>query len=111
MPGHTIVGHRASLRLTLSNEGETLDTQIAATGEAAIKTAVMMIVSRDELRHGDILTVRFAEDGQNATVVRGLRRPEGATDEAHPGTWNRPAAPLRRAAPNRRRMGNPHARR
>jgi hypothetical protein len=77
MPARMIVGHRASLRLTLSNDSETIDTQIAATGEAAIKTAVLMIVSRDELCHGDILTVRYADDGTNATVVRGLRRPQG----------------------------------
>jgi hypothetical protein len=76
MPAH--IRTDRGLRLTLSNEGETLDTQIAATGEAAVKVAVMMIVSRDELRHGDILTVRLAEDGQNATVMRGLRRPGGA---------------------------------
>ena len=75
MPAH--IRTDRGLRLTLTNEGETLDTQVAATGEAAVKVAVMMLVSRDELRHGDQLTVRHIEDGTNASLVRGLRRPQG----------------------------------
>ena len=73
MPARTIVGLPTSLRLTLSNNGEQLDSQLAASGEAAIKVAVLMIVSRDELRHGDQLTVRLADDGPDV-AVRGLRR-------------------------------------
>ena len=76
MPAH--IRTDRGLRLTLSNEGETLDTQVAATGEAAVKVAILMLASRDELRHGDQLAIRYVEDGQNATVVRGLRRPGGA---------------------------------
>jgi hypothetical protein len=74
MPAHTLVGTDGSLVLTLSNNGELLDSQMAATPEAAVKVAVLMIVSRDELHHGDQLTVRHAEDEQGATVPR-LRRP------------------------------------
>jgi hypothetical protein len=71
MPAHTIVGLPTSLRLTLSNDGEQLDSQLAASGEAAIKVAVLMIASRDELRHGDQLTVRLASDG---AAMREARR-------------------------------------
>jgi hypothetical protein len=77
MPGRTIASLPTSLRLTLSNEGEQLDSQLAASGEAAIKVAVLMIASRDELRHGDQLTVRVADDGADGMLVRGLPRPQG----------------------------------
>jgi len=49
---------RGDLRLTLSNGDTVLDTQTAATPAEAAKVAVMMVASRDELNHGDTLTVR-----------------------------------------------------
>jgi hypothetical protein len=50
--------------LTLSNGDDVLDTQAAATGTEAARVAIMMIASRDELRHGDTLTVRHDENGR-----------------------------------------------
>jgi hypothetical protein len=44
------------------------DTQLAASGEQAIETAVLMIASRDELRHGDQLT-RLADDAADSMLV------------------------------------------
>jgi hypothetical protein len=49
---------RGDLHLTLSNGADVLDAQIAATPAEAARVAVMMISSRDELNHGDTLTVR-----------------------------------------------------
>ncbi len=62
---------RGDLRLTLSNSDQVLDTQEAATPAEAARVAVMMIASRDELTHGDTLTVRNATEGQSATILRG----------------------------------------
>jgi hypothetical protein len=72
MPARTIVGLPTSLRLTLSNDhDEPLDSQLAADGERAVKVAILMIASRDELRHGDKLTAHDAGEAQSATVLRG----------------------------------------
>ena len=71
MPTRTIVP--TALRLTLSNSGRDLDTKVAVSGEHAIKVAVLMIASRDVLHHGDQLTVRVAEDGQDMNRPRGPR--------------------------------------
>jgi hypothetical protein len=75
MPARTIVGLPTSLRLTLSNDhDEPLDSQLAADGERAVKVAILMIASREELRHGDKLTVHDAGDDPGLTVARGRRR-------------------------------------
>jgi hypothetical protein len=66
---------RGDLRLTLSNGNDVLDTQLAATPQEANQAAIMMIASRDAFDVGDTLTCRHEEDGQDATVVRGLPRP------------------------------------
>jgi hypothetical protein len=52
---------RTDLRLVLSNGDDVLDTQVTETPAEAAKVAVMMIASRDELNHGDTLTVRNVE--------------------------------------------------
>jgi hypothetical protein len=70
MPVHIRAGV-ADLSLTLSNGDEVLDSQVAATGAEAARVAIMMIASRDELTHGDTLTVRNAAEVQSATVLRG----------------------------------------
>jgi hypothetical protein len=76
MPGF-IRTERGDLRLTLSNEGNVLDSQLAATPQEANRVAIMMIASRDAFDIGDTLTCQRAEDGQDAAVVRGLPRPQG----------------------------------
>ena len=70
MPVHIRTAH-GDLRLTLSNDGEVLDSQLAATPQEANRVAIMMIASRDAFDAGDTLTCRRAEEGQSATVLRG----------------------------------------
>jgi hypothetical protein len=43
------------LRLTLSNRGAVLDTQLAATPQEANRVAIMMLASRDVFDIGDVL--------------------------------------------------------
>jgi hypothetical protein len=74
MPARTIVGLPTSLRLTLSNDKEQLDTQLAADGAHAIKVAILMLASREELRHGDVLMVQLAGEDSGITVLRGRQR-------------------------------------
>jgi hypothetical protein len=62
MPVHVRVD-RAGLRLTLSNGAEVLDDQLAGTPREAKRVAIMMLSSREELNHGDTLTVRHDDDG------------------------------------------------
>ena len=54
------------LRLTLSNNGEVLDSQVAATPQDANRIGIMMLASRDALNHGDTLTCRHADEGRDA---------------------------------------------
>jgi hypothetical protein len=76
MPGY-LRTDRGDLRLILSNWGEVLDTQLAATPQEANRIAIMMIASRDAFDIGDTLTCQRADEGPNAAVVRGLPRPKG----------------------------------
>jgi hypothetical protein len=46
---------RGDLRLTLSNQGQVLDTQLAATPQEANRVAIMMLASRDIFDVGDAL--------------------------------------------------------
>jgi hypothetical protein len=62
---------RGDLRLTLSNNGEVLDMQLAATPREANRVGIMMLASRDELHAGDTLTCRHADEAQSAAVLRG----------------------------------------
>ena len=70
MPVHIRTG-LGDLRLTLSSEGEVLDTQIAATPQEANRIAIMMIASRDAFDAGDTLTCRHADEAKSAAVLRG----------------------------------------
>jgi hypothetical protein len=56
----TYSGH---LLLTFTTDGEEPEQQLAATGERALKIALLMIARRDVLRPGDTLTVQAAEEG------------------------------------------------
>jgi hypothetical protein len=46
---------RGDLRLTLSNRGAVLDTQLAATPQEANHVAIMMLASREVFDIGDVL--------------------------------------------------------
>jgi hypothetical protein len=70
MPVHIRSGH-GDLRLTLTNNGEVLDSQVAATPQEANRIAIMMIASRDAFDAGDTLTCRRADEGRSATLVPG----------------------------------------
>jgi hypothetical protein len=48
----------ARLLVTFSNDGKEEETQLAASGERALKIALLMLARRDALRHGDQLTVQ-----------------------------------------------------
>jgi hypothetical protein len=62
---------RGDLRLTLTSDGEVIDSQLAATPQEANRIAIMMIASRDAFDAGDTLTCRRADEGQSATIVPG----------------------------------------
>jgi hypothetical protein len=55
---------RGDLRLTLSNRGEVLDTQLAATPQEANRVAIMMLASRDVFDVDDVL-ICLRADGDN----------------------------------------------
>jgi hypothetical protein len=46
--------------ISIFRDGVVLDTRSAATGERALKTALLMLASLDELQDGDRLTVTEA---------------------------------------------------
>ena len=62
MPAHIRTAH-GDLRLTLTNNGEVIDTQFAATPQEANRVAIMMIASRDVFDAGDTLTCRRTDGG------------------------------------------------
>jgi hypothetical protein len=70
MPAYTR-SDSGDLRLTLTNNGEVLDTQLAATPQEANRVGIMMLASRNALNHGDTLTCRHADEAQSAAVLRG----------------------------------------
>jgi hypothetical protein len=55
---------RGDLRLTLSNRGAVLDTQLAATPQEANRVAIMMLASRHVFDIGDVL-ICLRADGDN----------------------------------------------
>jgi hypothetical protein len=63
MPVHIRSTTHGDLRLTLSNNGDVLDTQLATTPQEANRIAIMMIASRDAFDVGDTLTCRHAVPG------------------------------------------------
>jgi len=70
MPVHIRTGV-GDLRLTLTSDGRVIDSQLAATPQEANRIAIMMIASRDAFVVGDTLTCRHANEGREATLVRG----------------------------------------
>jgi hypothetical protein len=70
MPAHIQTTH-GDLRLTLSNDGEVIDTQLAATPQEANRVGIMMLASRDVFNHGDTLTCRHADEARDVTLVPG----------------------------------------
>ena len=50
------------LLITFETDGEEPEQERARTGERALKVALLMIAKRDELRHGDSLTVVKADE-------------------------------------------------
>jgi hypothetical protein len=64
MPPVYLRTERGDLRLMLSNEGEVIDSQLAATPQEANRVAIMMIASRDVFDIGDTLTCQRADEGE-----------------------------------------------
>ena len=60
MPVHIRAGI-GDLRLTLFNNDDVLDVQVAATPQEANRIGIMMLASRDAFDHGDTLTCRHAD--------------------------------------------------
>jgi hypothetical protein len=59
------------LRLTLTSDGEVLDTQTAATPQEANRVAIMMLASRDVFDDGDSLICRRVGEGHDTPLVLG----------------------------------------
>ena len=58
MPAH--ISPNSKFTVTLWRDGEPLDTAAAATGERALKAAILMLASLEDLQNGDRLTVTEA---------------------------------------------------
>jgi len=58
MPVHTNLNSK--FVVTIFRDGEVLDARTAATGERALKAAIMMLAELDDLQGGDRLTVTEA---------------------------------------------------
>ncbi len=58
MPGH--VNLNSKFTISFIRDGEVLDARTAATGERALKIALLMLATLDELQAGDRLTVTEA---------------------------------------------------
>jgi len=58
MPARTRI--RIGLRVTFERDGREHDSEVATTGERALKVALMMLARQDFLQDGDRLTVTEA---------------------------------------------------
>jgi len=58
MVAHTNLNSKFTV--TLFRDGEVLDARTAATGERALKAAILMLAELDDLQGGDRLTVQEA---------------------------------------------------
>ena len=58
MPGH--VNLNSKFTISFIRDGEVLDARTAATGERALKIALLMLATLDDLQGGDRLTVTEA---------------------------------------------------
>ena len=71
MPARTSAPrHDGALLLTLTNDGRELETQIAASGEHAIKVGVLMLCHQDVLRPGDMLRVTASATADGVQLPR-----------------------------------------
>jgi hypothetical protein len=70
MPAYTRC-EPALLLVTFETDGEEPEQALAPRGARALKTALLMLAKRDELRDGDTLTCRRADEGESATVLQG----------------------------------------
>ena len=57
MPAHIL---NSKFVVTIFRDGEVLDARTAATGERALKAAILMLAELDDLQGGDRLTVTEA---------------------------------------------------
>ena len=55
---HTLTNSKFTV--TIFRDGEVLDARTAATGERALKAAILMLAELDDLQGGDRLTVTEA---------------------------------------------------
>jgi hypothetical protein len=55
MPGH--VNLNSKFTISFIRDGEVLDATTAATGERALKAAIVLLANQDSLQDGDRLTV------------------------------------------------------
>jgi hypothetical protein len=62
-----VQSYHGHLLVTFTTDGEEPEIQLVASGERALKVALVMIAGRDVLRHGDQLAVRRADDGYDAS--------------------------------------------
>jgi hypothetical protein len=60
---------RGDLVVTFTTDGEDPEIQLVSSGEQAVRVAVLMIARRSRLYHGDVLTVRSADEAPAATVL------------------------------------------
>jgi hypothetical protein len=58
MVAHTNLNSKFTI--SFIRDGEVLDARAAATGERALKAAILMLASLDDLQNGDRLTVTEA---------------------------------------------------
>jgi hypothetical protein len=58
MPVH--INLNSKFTVTIFRDGEVLDARTAATGERALKAAILMLAELDDLQGGDRLTVQEA---------------------------------------------------
>lgn len=62
---------RSDLVVIFTTSGEDPEIQLVSSGEAAVRVAVLMIARRPRLYHGDVLTVRGADEAPSATILQG----------------------------------------
>jgi hypothetical protein len=64
-----VQSYHGHLVVTFTTDGDEPEIQLVSTDERGIRVALRMIAKRDELRHGDQLTVTRADDGYETREV------------------------------------------
>jgi hypothetical protein len=67
----------ARLVVRFHRGGREIESERTSSGERALRIGLLMLARLDDLQAGDQLTVHQDDGGSNATVVRGMPRPEG----------------------------------